>query len=321
MELIGHPPPVSRRAMLEISNNSTSIFRSCPKKYYFHYVLGLTPFKKSSSLTLGSIIHSAFDMYYNKFSVDEVTSYLVNTANEVIANASPEEAEDLAIMKYTLLGMWLNYPKDLSIFTDIKPEMEFALKFANGVRLVLKIDGLVVKDDKMWIRELKTSGLSFPQFEQRCRTSSQSSLYTFALRRLGYPVEGMIYDYIKKPQLRKNMSEDKDQFGYRIMTNYKERPDYYFNRLFSYRSDDDLLLFEEDLMSCARSIKRCIRTGEWWRNMDSCWSFNSLCPYTPICFKKIPDQLTVDVFFKHEITVNKGGKDGKGVGEAEGTVG
>ena len=294
--------------MLEISNNSTSIFRSCPKKYYWHYVKGLTPYKKSASLTLGSVIHAAFDMYYNKFSSEDVARYIGKTADEEIAKSSPETAEDLCIMKYTLLAMWLNYPKDLSIFTDIKPEMELKLTFKNGVVLVLKIDGLVTKDGKMWIRELKTSGLSFPQFEQRCRTSSQASLYTFALRRLGYPVEGVLFDYIKKPQLRKNMNEDKDQFGYRIMTNYKERPDHYFNRLYAYRSEEDLMLFEEDLMATARSIQRCVKTGEWWRNMDSCWQFNSICQYTPICFQKEPDTLTIEVFFTQTATINKGGE-------------
>ena len=296
--------------MLEISNTSTSIFRACPKKYYWHYIKGLTPYKKSPALTLGSIIHSAFDMYYNKFTDEEVALFIKKTADEEIAKASPDTAEDLVIMKYTLLGMWIHYPKDLSIFADIKPEMEFRLDFKNGVTLVLKIDGLVQKDGNLWIRELKTTGMSFSQFEQRCKTSAQASLYTYALQRLGYPVRGVIYDFIKKPQLRKNMTEDKDQFGYRIMQSYKERPDYYFKRHYVYRSDEELSLFEEDLMATARNVARCCAENDWYRNQDSCYNFNSACPYLPICFQKEPDGLTIEIFFLQTDTKNKGGNNG-----------
>jgi hypothetical protein len=297
--------------MLEISNNSTSIFRSCPKKYYFRYIKGLEPYKKSPALTLGSILHSGFDMYYNGFSNEEVARFIGKTADEEIAKASPDTAEDLVIMKYTLLGMWLNYPKDLSIFSEIKPELKLKLTFSNGVVAVIKVDGLVTKDGKLWIRELKTTGLTFTQFSQRCRTSSQGTFYPFCLRRLGYPVEGIIYDYVKKPQLRKGMHEDKDQFGYRIMQSYREKPDYYFQRHFSYRTELDLLLFEKDIMATAKNIERCCRENEWYRNQDSCWTFNSACPYLPICFQDEPDELTIQVFFlQTEINPNKGGTDG-----------
>ena len=122
--------------MLEISNNSTSIYRSCPKKYYWRYLRGLVPFKRSTALSLGSIVHSAFDMYYSGASSDEVTKFIATTASEEIAKAPPEMSEDLLVMKYTALGMWLYYPKDLSIFEDIQPELEVKIDFMDGVSLV-----------------------------------------------------------------------------------------------------------------------------------------------------------------------------------------
>ena len=296
--------------MLEVSNNSTSIFKSCQKKYYWRYIKGLTPHKKSHALTLGSLIHSAFDMYYNGFTDEEVVKYIKDTAGEEIAKASPESAEDLVIAKYTALGMWVYYPKDLSVFKEIKPEMEVRLRLKpmRGVKIILKADGLVTTDH-MWIRELKTSGLNFEQFQRRCENSTQASLYTYAMKNLGLPVQGMMFDYIKKPLLRKSVKEDKDQFGYRIMMDYKARPDFYFQRHFAYLSDESLKLFEDDLITCVKDIRTRCRDGKWCRNAGSCWNFNSPCPYLPICFQEQPDQLTIDLFFnKEEINPEKGGK-------------
>jgi len=299
--------------ILEISNNSINIYRSCPKKYQWRYIKGLTPYKKSSALTLGSIVHDAFDMYYNGFSEAEVTGYITKTADEEIAKSPPDMAEDLLLMKYTALGMWMYYPKDLSVFSKIVPELSLKIRFDRGVDLVLRLDGLVEVDGKLWVRELKTTGMSFSQFEQRCETSPQCSTYTYAARKNGYPVEGVIFDFVKKPLLRRHVRESKEQFGKRIMGDFKMRPIFYYKRHYSYRSAETLDLFEKDLFSTVKELKRKCRKGdEWYRNPDNCWNFNSACPYMPICFHKDPDPLTIELFFKQgEINPMKGAKDGR----------
>ena len=296
--------------MLEISNNSISIFRSCQKKYYWNYIKGYAPFKKSNALSLGSIFHSAFNMFYNGCTDEEIVKFITDTCNDLIAQAPADQEEDFVIMKYTLLGMWMYYPKDLSLFSDIKPEITVRLKFIYGTRIILKADGLVTNaDGRIWIREVKTSGLPFSQFERRCQLSHQASLYTYALKKLGYPVDGVMFDYIKKPGLRKSMKENKDQFGYRIMMDYKARPDFYYQRHFAYLSNEKLELFEKDLKATTKDIKRRCRDGEWSRDTDSCWKYNSPCPYLPICFMREPDLLTIQLFFKQEeINPEKGGK-------------
>ena len=249
-------------------------------------------------------------MYYNGFSEFEVTQYITKTADEEIAKAPPEMSEDLLVMKYTALGMWMNYPKNLSFFSEIQPELEIKIKLKGmrGVVILLKVDGIVKVDGKMWIRELKTTGLAFSQFEKRCETSPQCTLYTFAVRQHGIPVEGVIYDFVKKPLLRMGVKETKEQFGRRIYLSYKERPDSYYKRHFSYRSQEKLDLFEDDLRNVVKEIRTRCRKQDWYRNPDACWNFNSPCPYMSICFQKNPDPLTLKVFFKQEpINLEKGG--------------
>jgi len=270
--------------------------------------MGLKPYKKSTALTLGSIVHSAFDMYYSGFSEVEVMQWLGNTIDEEIAKASPEESEGLVIVKYTALAMWLSYPKDLSIFEEIKPEVELKVELIPGVKVVLKVDGLIKQEGKHWIRELKTTGMSFPQFENRCKSSPQCSLYTWAVRKTGIPVEGVVYDFIKKPLLRKRVNDTQDDFGKRIVDDMKERPEFYFKRHYSYRSDEELDLFEADLIETAKDMLVRFKSDVWYRNTDACWNFNSACQYMPICFSKKPDELTINVYYeKKPINPEKGG--------------
>ena len=295
--------------MLEISINSTSIMRGCPMKYRWRYIDGLVPYKKSSQLSLGSVVHSAFNMYYNRFSDEEIVAYIAKTMYEEISKCSPSESEDLVISKYTALGMWMNYPKDLSCFSSIKPEMEFRFPVVDDIEFVGKVDGLVEKDGKLWVRELKTTALSYSQFENRAKTSPQATGYIWGMRRLGHPVVGVIYDYIKKPLLRKNKSEDMHQFGHRIVEDYKNRPNEYFKRHYSYRSDEDLNIFEKDMIQVAKEIQRHSKANDWYRNPDSCWNFNSECPYKKVCFQSVPDSLTVQLYFTKQPSINKGGTD------------
>ena len=65
--------------MLTISNNKSSIIRSCLKKYDFRYNQKLTPNSRSMALTLGASIHDAFDLYYKGFTVEYVIKNIVKT--------------------------------------------------------------------------------------------------------------------------------------------------------------------------------------------------------------------------------------------------
>ncbi len=296
--------------MLEVSNNSTSIMRSCQKKYYWNYIEGLKPIRKTNALSMGGIIHKAFEIYYNGDSF-AAFKYIQETTDELIATVPPEEVEDLRIMKYTLTGIWNYHPFKTSDFKEIFPEMEFRVRVpgTRGIVYVGKIDGLVVDlNGRLWIRELKTTSQPFSQFEVRCRQSAQGTGYMWALKQMGKSIEGILYDYVKKPLLRKGVNETMDGYGQRIMHDYGNRPDVYYKRHPSYRSDLELDLFEEDLRQVALDIRKRTHDQRWHRNTDQCWNYNSECPYLKICFKK-PDPMTLQVYFDKNPTVNKGGSN------------
>jgi len=236
-------------------------------------------------------------MHYKGFPTSEVTQYIDTTMDKEISEVSPDEAENLVIAKYTALGMWMNFPtKDLNCFKDIESEKKFEVKVGD-IKLIGICDGLLTYNDCRWVRELKTTGQNFSQFERLSRISSQATAYVYGMRMNHERVEGVIYDYIKKPLLRKNLHEDMHDFGRRIMKDYRERPGIYYRRHYVYRTDQELEVFEQDLLALAKDIKRKLKDGDWYRNTDSCYKYNSECPYYKICHTDNPDPLTVKLYF------------------------
>lgn len=266
-------------------------------KYKWKYIDKLEPVVKPVQLTLGKIIHQAFDMFYKGFSDSDTLEYIHDAFDEQIAKQEIADQEDLVIAKYTAMGMWRYYPyKNTKEFTKILSEEEAKIPIGNYEMLV-KVDGLVQKNNVWWIRELKTTSLNQRQFEQRADVSSQVTGYIYGMKKKGYDVKGVMFDFIKKPLLRKNRSDDMYNFGMRIMKDYKDRPKLYFGRIYSYRSPNDLDLFEKDMIAVADEIEQRKKSGNWYRNQDQCYSFNSECVYKKICFQEKPDPLTIQLYF------------------------
>ena len=283
---------------IELSHSSIALAQSCWKKWYWKYVEKLTPLKQSDALTLGRFIHSAFDMHYSGFTKQEVVDWITKTADEEIAKAIPEDVESLTVIKYTVLGMWLFFPfQQYGTFANIKPEVSFRIKPAYALYFRGRIDGLV-DDGKKWIRELKSTGLTFNQFERRSLISPQATDYTLAMKVLGHDVEGVMYDYIKKPLLRKRVNDTQETFGRRIMEDYRDRPEIYFNRHYVYRKDFELKRRLDLIINLGKEVRSRIRTNNFPRNMGSCFNFNAECPYAKICHCEKPDPLTVQVYFE-----------------------
>jgi hypothetical protein len=263
------------------------------------YIHNLEPITKPLSMKTGSVLHEAFDMYYNKFPHNEVEKYIADQLDEIIAEADPYSQEDYEIAKYTALGAWNYFPKDWrDDFEEIQSEVKFHIPLYDGVDFCGIIDGLVKKDGKWFIRELKTTGLSFPQFERKANVSPQVTGYVYAMKKMGIDVKGIMYDFIKKPLLRKGSNDTCATYTARIIQDYAKRPQYYFHRHYTYRTEDDLKLYESDLVQLAEDINDRIKTKKFYRNPNNCLNYNTECPYKKICFSDKPDPLTLQLYFK-----------------------
>lgn len=286
--------------MLELSNTRASTARMCWMRYKWRYVDGLEPAVKPVALTLGSIMHEAFDGYYKGLDAPTIHRYIEQRFDEELSKVPYPDQDNLVIAKYTALGMWDGYPfKDKSEFESIESELEVRMPLQPDVVFIGRIDGKVKKDGVYWCRELKTSSLSQRQFEERCKTSAQASGYTVALISEGIDCKGVMFDYIKKPLLQQRKTETSEEYGRRIYADYRDSKRYslYYGRHYAYRNPYELEFWTDSMKQLANDIIVREKADMWYRNYDACFPFGGACPYTKICHTKEPDSLTLQLYY------------------------
>lgn len=285
--------------MLEFSPTQAATARGCWMKYKWKCIDKIEPIRQPSSLSIGKVIHKAFELFYRGSTDQECLAYIIKSFDDQKSKSELSDQEDVSLAKATACGMWMSYPhKRLDDFEEILPEVPFSVKLVPGVRLRGIVDGLVKKDGKLWVREVKTTGLDSNQLAGRFRTSNQATSYVYGVRKMGINVEGVMYDVIKRHRLRKRQTEDADEFGQRIIGDYKWNPEFYYTRHWEYRSSEEIALFEADSINFAKELRRRKLKNLWYRNTDQCWNFNSECPYLKICFQEQPDKLTLELLYR-----------------------
>lgn len=281
---------------MHISYSMTNVAKQCWKKYYWKYVECLEPIDQGHALKLGIIVHDAFYGYYMGGDPQTINKMIEESFEDELSKVEESDKESIHLLKAVAQGMWNCFPKDRLVFQSILPEHPFSIDF-NGMPVEGRLDGLVQKDGLWWVREVKTTSLSQRAFSERMNVSEQALLYIWAARKMGFPVQGVVYDALHKPLLRKNQSENAQSFALRIRMDYKQRPEHYFQREFVYKTETDVKHFEEDLASFQRDLIIKREHGGYYRNANSCLGFNSECTYKKICFMKKPDDLTLNLFY------------------------
>ena len=289
--------------ILNLSYSSTADARSCTKKFYYKNILGLEPRATTSALTVGSTVHECFEMYFNKHTPQEITQHIEDVYKEGLTTATEAEQERMLIDKYTCLGVWANYPFSEMEFEEVIPEKNFKVRLGNllGVYLKGRVDGLVKRQGKWWIREVKTTSMDKRAFQSRASVSYQAAGYMYGVgKETNTPVCGVVYDMIKRPLLRRGVRETAQAFGERILADYfkPDKKEMYYDRYFSYRTEKEIVEFEKDMVILAKDLRRRIRCNDWFRNTDNCFTFNSECPFRKICWEDNPDPGLIEALYE-----------------------
>ena len=286
--------------------------RLCPRKYKFRYVDGLVPKKKDSALMKGKVVHEAFERYFNGTTLEGVLKGILDTFGKALSTCTEEEEEDLILAKYTAYGMIENYPFKDVVFEEIMPEKKFDIRILpmRGARYVGVVDGLVRNHGTWWIREVKTTGSGFGQAERRAGVSSQGTGYIYGIsQQEKIPVSGLLYDFISTSRLKKRVSDDATSFGERILEDFRShmtdpttgkklRDSRMYRRYWTYRSPYHLKEFEKDLVKTVQAIRRAKNHNDFVRNTESCYYYNTECPYMKICYLDRLDQEMLNAFYE-----------------------
>lgn len=215
-----------RRELLTHSRQAA--FKECRRKHYYSYELGMRRTDDARALRMGSAFHDGIEQLASKW-VDDSDAHaaMAEVMADPLADACaavrkryenmPQyiDAYEWAIECETIMRLVCAYQwrwKDSKI-ENIETEFKFQLPLVNpdtgkstpSFDLAGKIDGIVrLEDGRLAVKETKTVGEELgPQSPiwRRLRMDHQISLYIDAARRMGFKVDTVLYDVIRKPSI------------------------------------------------------------------------------------------------------------------------
>lgn len=302
-----------------LTHSRLACFRSCPRKHFLRYELGLRPMTDGCPLRVGSAFHAALEAYDK------------NTDPAAALEAGLTDEFELAMVAAMVNGHRAQWSlNDLEV---VATEQEFALPLVNPEtgaqtnvwRLAGKLDRIVrLPGGRLALMEYKTTSRDFApgaDYWLRLHMDQQLSLYMIAARAAGYDVQTVLYDVTRRPGLKpfkatpvesrkftkdgrlyaaqRDQDETPDEYAARIAADIAERPDHYFSRIEIARLDQDLEDCAAEIWMQQQSIREAQRTGRWYRNPAACID-NFKCEYLNVCMNRDMADVTPDGFVRAE---------------------
>jgi len=205
----------SRQMEKKITNSEIQTFGSCPKKWYLAYVKGLRPKRTADYFRIGSAIHEGIDRIntHPTETGEQVVQYVLDQYDATM----PDREEwmynwliEREVISRLLLGYMWRYQDDC--FEVIASELKFDLPIINpatGRKSIThsvagKTDG-IINTNKLLILENKTTSEDISpdsDYWKVLRIDGQISIYFMAALDMGYDVESVMYNVIRKPLIR-----------------------------------------------------------------------------------------------------------------------
>ncbi len=215
-----------------LTHSRTSCAKTCLRKHYYAYELGVRPAGESRPLRMGSAVHLGLEHYAThcdqKVAIETaVASYdtLPDWAN------TPELIDEWIIEREKVARLLSGYfwYWNQQRFEIIANEQEFRLPIRNpqtggitpNFELGGKIDKIIrLPDGRLAVMEHKTCSDPLDaesDYWRRLRIDQQISLYMLAARERGYAVETVLYDVIRKPSISPSLVALLDDQGRKIV--------------------------------------------------------------------------------------------------------
>ncbi len=277
------------------SGSSIQTFLTCPKLYWFKYVQLLSTRSYSSALGFGTFLHAMVESVNGGRSAgaeEELVRLLGSTAPEC-----RDQIEADHRLASAFFGLWRSrwsgaHPHANDQFEFIASEKEWGFSVGSDTH-VGKSDGVVrhKQSGAVFLYELKTAAdRARESYVHKLEIDRQVSSNILALKREGIEVQGVLYDVVWKPALRKLVGrktkpdETNEEFSDRMVATVSAEPDNYFERTIVYRSDRLLADHERDLFTQFDMIARAHERG-FARNTGSCDQWGRLCPFFSACLE------------------------------------
>ena len=211
-----------------LTSSRLACARSCQRKHYYRYELGLSRIRSADALRFGAAFHRGLESR-NK-GADEATAITQASAGyeQVPQWADPVEwAVERETLRSLLAGHFWRYSEDNLQFVAVEQSFQTPLLnpgSGHPSRLFLaagKIDGIVkLADGRLAVLEYKTAGEEIgpdSEYWLRLRCDPQISMYILGARAMGFDVSTVLYDVTRKPTISPKLIPTLDDQGRKIV--------------------------------------------------------------------------------------------------------
>lgn len=266
-------PPLSIPADRKlVSFSEISSWTRCRKQHYFTYTRKIEPRYARRAPLIGSCGHAVIEALYQKRNLAQAaTQWAVEqTEGKELFDEEVAEFHDMADLCTQLVERFRDHYAQ-GEYQIVEVEKEFLVPVRGTRTLILGYIDALVEDcqNRLWMMETKFPQETF-RTEQDVELDAQLGIYHGALRKLKYPVVGIIYNQIlaklpKEPSLNKNgtmsrsdLRTDWDTYRAALLRNNLDPDDYwemreklekkeFFRRYFIHRGDVERKNFQADL--------------------------------------------------------------------------
>lgn len=264
-----------------ITQSLLSTFLRC-RKAFLYSVNKITP--DITGLTMGysfgSFMHEMLDELYSGVKLNKL-----GYDKYIKKNPYPDAEKDAGLIE-TILKRYVDvYVADFKDKKFIKTEQEFDVDW-HSFKLRGKIDGVYRdKKDKLWLIEHKTkSRINEDDLMLQLTMDSQNLFYILAAEIIfGEPVQGVLYNIIRKPGHKQTQKETLKEFCSRVGNIIDNEPDHFFLRFEIPYTKKDKREFNDELVEKLIDVK-AVRVGSLgcYRNQGACL-LPFKCKYLNLC--------------------------------------
>jgi len=189
---------------------------TCPRKHFWRYEVGLKAKEDGAALRFGSAWHTAMENRWKGRDPEE--------CYELALEGREFDEITLATFSGLLYAYFDRYHQAEEIVAEVHPEIEFDVDLdgSRTFRAAGKIDGLgVLRDGRQALVEHKTTGTDISadsDYWLRLRADSQIFQYVSAARKMGWNIQTVIYDVVRKPMIKPKEIPLLDEAGCKIVT-------------------------------------------------------------------------------------------------------
>lgn len=279
---------------IRLSFSAVSSFMDCRRKYWFSYVKFIELIAFMPQNIVGNCVHFGLYKLYSKDdkAIAQTMKMLENEKQKLRdkLELSVQQEDMLNEQEYVIKGMLkayaIKYKRHIAKATHIVNELKLEYPIDKRTELIIKMDNIKEVKKKRYVHEIKTAKTLTADYVKNIKNDVQTAIYFHGHNRIVPKKEqlnGIIYDVIRKPSIRRKKKETPQQYLRRLETYYTASNE---SELFYMETIEKPLLSDKRVFNMiehvADEIRSCKTEDDFYPNDRYCY-VRSRCNFYDIC--------------------------------------